>query len=1111
MPIRNAIFEDVPNGISGHAKKIIVLVVLFTLVMGYFASNLDMEADKSSFYPDTEKTENLDEIESSFGATEGKVQVVTVADEGNVLDTEVLDDMFEMKEGFRDSETVNSTLITSNEVPDGVVTLADLILKADRAFEVEETIMEHSNETEQGIETLQNQTDMYLKLNKSLSLGNILLNKVPFPPIQENATLSYKGMSVIMSEPERWKVMKQNRQEFKGLIKTLTDENKTLDEKISFTEDLISKLQKDEYYGYESFVNLLEGTKNILKHSKNFPEDKREQISQVAVGMTVRFLSIPESMPEEGTEMDLSSEFPPLSMNESEKRDRLEEMSDPDVRETVHDVVDYDPEPLNESVNETLSNLDVMRVNINESIDALENLNHTVGNVSIENNKSLNRSVSRFRDVIKRNKTVLRKKDQFIDDTKPKLRSADKLGARFQELEKGIAKMLSQDLDEDAKVSNLSAKSALSVVQMDSSLSKDRRLEAQKELIDIAEDESEHSSVKVSANQVMMDQVNDSAQESLYVLLPIAFLYVIVVLVLVYRTIIESLVSLLSLIIAVVWTFGAGVLLNYQFNPLIIAVPILMTGLAIDYGIHMIMRIREEKGKGKSIDRSVVMGILSVGGAIFLVTITTAVGFSSTTLSSLEVMRNFGVLATVGVISSFFLFVVFLPAVIQEVERWRVDKNEKEEKEKTSTKNEDGEDENFITRLLSSSTVLSNRYPKLVLLVVMLITIASAYGALQVETTFEMQDFLPEESSQYQNIEYIEDNFDVNQTDVYVLMKGDLTDPDFLHALDETQDNMEDDEMVVPDDGLSSPLTVIQRFGTASPLNPDYNETIVSEFEESDTDNDEIPERNMTSLYDILFDAPESRDAIENVVKRNPEGGYDPASAILQVKEDSDKMEDLDNSEVMEEELLEDSSLLREEGYTTEVTSSSLIDQETIKDLSSTQIKSLILAIIIVAVFLTLVFYYLHRSLLLGVITTFPVSLVTLWLLGLIYLVNIPLNFMTITVTALTVGLGVDYSIHVTHRFIEEREDKDSLYDAMHKTILHIGSAHLGALFTTVGALGILATSDILPLSQFGYITAIAIIFSFIASVFVLPSALMLWSRHGQEEKRKDDLPVLKS
>ncbi|MEF8832187.1 MAG: MMPL family transporter, partial [Candidatus Thermoplasmatota archaeon] len=736
----------------------------------------------------------------------------------------------------------------------------------------------------------------------------------------------------------------------------------------------------------------------------------------------------------------------------------------------------------------------IMMETIGESTQVLKDLNSTVDGISTEN-ESLLRSISRFQNVTDENKTILEGREGSIQDIKPMLTSADQLGDRLSDLEKGITRILSRDLDENAEIPELSAKSSLSIVQMNSSLSKDTRLDAQKELIHISEEESEHSTVKVSGNQVMMDQVNDSAQESLYLLLPLAFIYVIIVLIIVYRSIIESLVSLLSLIFAVIWTFGAGVLLGYQFNPLIIAVPILMTGLAIDYGIHMIMRIREEKDKGKNIDQSVVLAVFSVGGAIFLVTITTMVGFSSTTLSDLEVMRNFGVLATIGVFSSFFLFVVFLPAAIQEVENWRERKSEESDKKETSNSNADDKDENIVTHLLSSSTVLSDRHPKLVLFIVLLITISSAYGAMQVETTFEMQDFLPEESSQYQNIEYIEDNFDVNQTDVYVLMKGNLSDPDYLYALNETQNNMDDDEMIAPDEGLSSPLIVIQRYGTANQLNPDYNETIVTTFDESDTDDDQIPDQNLTNLYDKLFEAPESRDAIENVLEQDSEDGYSSASAIIQARENSDKMEDLDNAEIMEDELLEDSSPLREENYTIEVTSSSIIDQETIKDLSSTQIYSLILAIIIVAIFLTLVFYYLHKSLVLGVITTFPVSLVTLWLLGLIYLIDIPLNFMTITVTALTVGLGVDYSIHVTHRFMEERENKDSLYDAIHKTIQHIGSAHIGALFTTVGALGILATSDILPLSQFGYITAIAIVFSFIASVFILPSALILWSR----------------
>ncbi len=1107
MNIKKALFESIPKGISGHSNKIIVLVVIFTLLMGYFASNLDMEADKSSFYPDTEKTENLDEIEESFGATEGKVQIVNVAEDGDILTTEVLKDLLDMKRGFYENETVNSTLVSSNEVPDGMITSADLILRADRAFEVEKDIMGHANETDSAIETLQNQSDMFVKLNDTLSLGKNLLS-FPDGHIQRNATTSFEGMSRIFSEPKRWKVVRQYRGDFMGLIKTLTDENTTLDEKITLMENLISKLQEDEVYGHESFVKLLGGPKDVLRISKRLPKKQQKQISRTAIGMAAKFLSIPESIPEKDSTTGISSDMPSISMNETEKRERLKEMDDSDVKETVHEVINYDSAPLNESVNDTTSNLETMTEIMDESKDVLEDSNSTLNNISTEN-KSLHRSISRFQGAIQKNKTILEEKDRFIKDTKPKLSSADKLGDRFQELEKGMTRMLSRDFDKNDETYDLSAKNTLSIVQMNSSLSKDTRLEAQNELIDIAKEKSKHSNVKVSANQVMMDQVNDSAQESLYILLPMAFLYVIVVLVIVYRSIIESLVSLLSLLFAVIWTFGAGVLLGYQFNPLIIAVPILMTGLAIDYGIHMIMRIREEKNKGKNIDDSVVLGVISVGGAILLVTITTMVGFSSTTLSSLEVMSNFGILATIGVLSSFFLFVIFLPAVIQNVENWRGKNSDKAEKEKRSAKSSDDEGGNVITRFLSSSTVISDRHPKLVLLIVLLITIASGYGAMQVETTFAMQDFLPEDSSQYKNIEYIENNFHVNQTNVYVLTRGNLGDKSYLHALNETQNDIEDSEMVVPEEGLSSPLTVIQRYGTANSLSPDYNKTIVQEFDDSDIDGDQIPELNITNLYDSLFEGLQSSDAIENVLEKDSEDGYSSASAIIQVKEDSDKMENLDNAEVMEDELLEDSSPLREEGLTTEVTSSSIIDQETVKDLSSTQIKSLILSVIIVGIFLTLVFYYLHRSLLLGVITTFPVSLVTLWLLGLMYLINIPMNFMTITVTALIVGLGVDYSIHVTHRFMEERESKESLYDAIQKTIQHIGSAHLGALFTTVGALGILATSEILPLSQFGYITAIAIVFSFIAAVFVLPSALMLWSRWCGEERMENDLQVL--
>ncbi|MFO8133341.1 MAG: MMPL family transporter, partial [Thermoplasmatota archaeon] len=166
----------------------------------------------------------------------------------------------------------------------------------------------------------------------------------------------------------------------------------------------------------------------------------------------------------------------------------------------------------------------------------------------------------------------------------------------------------------------------------------------------------------------------------------------------------------------------------------------------------------------------------------------------------------------------------------------------------------------------------------------------------------------------------------------------------------------------------------------------------------------------------------------------------------------------------------------------------------------STLIASLIATVSIIAVLLTIVFYRLHGFLALGVITTIPVTLVTIWILATMFMLGVPLNIMTVTITALTVGMGVAYGIHVTHRFMEEKEEQRDVDRAMHNTIKHTGGALFGSAATTMGAFSILSFSNILLLSRFGYITAIAIGYSFLVSVFVLPALLMLREKHQKKE-----------
>ncbi len=177
-----------------------------------------------------------------------------------------------------------------------------------------------------------------------------------------------------------------------------------------------------------------------------------------------------------------------------------------------------------------------------------------------------------------------------------------------------------------------------------------------------------------------------------------------------------------------------------------------------------------------------------------------------------------------------------------------------------------------------------------------------------------------------------------------------------------------------------------------------------------------------------------------------------------------------------------------------------MISEESNSELMDTQSRSLILTIFIVALTLSIVFYTLHKSVVLGIITTIPVALITLWIIATMYVVGVSLNVMTASITALTVGMGVDYSIHITHRFMEETEN-NNLLDAMHETVKNTGAALFGSATTTIAAFAILSTSDMMPLSQFGSITALALLYSFIVAVFVLPSGLMIWAKYKEDPK----------
>jgi predicted RND superfamily exporter protein len=133
-----------------------------------------------------------------------------------------------------------------------------------------------------------------------------------------------------------------------------------------------------------------------------------------------------------------------------------------------------------------------------------------------------------------------------------------------------------------------------------------------------------------------------------------------------------------------------------------------------------------------------------------------------------------------------------------------------------------------------------------------------------------------------------------------------------------------------------------------------------------------------------------------------------------------------------------------------------------------------------------------RKSLRYAVVTVVPIALVVVWLYALMYVLGFKLNFVTVTIGALSVGVGVDYSIHMTERFREEINNTRDKVEAIRRAADGTGGALLASAASSIAGFTIMGFAPMPVISSFGVLTAIMIGLALIASLVVLPSLLFI-------------------
>ena len=163
--------------------------------------------------------------------------------------------------------------------------------------------------------------------------------------------------------------------------------------------------------------------------------------------------------------------------------------------------------------------------------------------------------------------------------------------------------------------------------------------------------------------------------------------------------------------------------------------------------------------------------------------------------------------------------------------------------------------------------------------------------------------------------------------------------------------------------------------------------------------------------------------------------------------------------------------------------------------------KSQILTLGIVMLGIFLMFFILFRNIALSFIGVVPNFIAAFFILGIIGLLEIPLDMMTITIAAITIGIAVDNSIHYIYRFRAEFgkiNDYNKTLDRCHNTV---GVAILNTSITIVFGFSILILSNFIPTIYFGVFTGIAMLLAMISVLTLLPKLIITYKPFGEEVK----------
>ena len=553
------------------------------------------------------------------------------------------------------------------------------------------------------------------------------------------------------------------------------------------------------------------------------------------------------------------------------------------------------------------------------------------------------------------------------------------------------------------------------------------------------------------------------------------FIFIILTLWFIFKNLKWVIMPLLGCTTSVIVMIGLLGLIGWKVTVISSNFIALMLILNMAMNIHVTVRFLQLKKELPDLSKSeaVLKASKKMMLPILYTVLTTICAFLSLVFSGIKPIIDFGWMMTLGLIVSLLVTFLLLPSLLNLLS------SENEIKIQNTEKS-------LITSLLSSFTK-KNRILIYGTSIVIIITSLIGISKLEVENSFI--NYFNKETEIYKGMKKIDDDLG-GTTPLNIILKfpkkKEISDDEFSEWEDENEQETDKSKYWFTRDKMDKILKVHDYVDSLPEVGKVLSFGSILRVAE-DLNNKKLQSLEIAVLYS----------KIPNEIKKEIITPYisvekDEARISLRIK---DSLKDLRRNDLIKkiEKDLNNKLGFNKEDY--KLAGVLILFNNLLQSLFKSQI--LTLGIVMLGIFL--MFFILFRNLAVSIIGIVPNVIAAFFILGIIGLLGIPLDMMTITIAAITIGIAVDNSIHYIYRFKEEfnkYKNYNKTLDRCHNTV---GIAILNTSITIVFGFSILVLSNFIPTIYFGIFTGIAMLLAMLSVLTLLPKLILSVKPFGKE------------